>query len=117
MRLNYDVDLFCLIFQIVMMERLMAQTGATPENVAKVSRTQSESKAGPECPVVSKGTFIILIVCLHFGQFHFQIYYTENESECATFSSCYRFGLREGRGTTQPFRHKKNLVPPDPVTC
>ena len=71
----HDVDLFffCLIFQIVMMERLMAQTGATPENVAKVSRTQSESKAGPECPVVSKGTFIILIVCLHFGQFHFQI--------------------------------------------
>ena len=53
MRLNYDVDLFCLIFQIVMMERLMAQTGATPENVAKVSRTLSESKAGPECPVVS----------------------------------------------------------------
>ena len=51
----------------------MAQTGATPENVAKVSRTQGESKAGPECSIVSKGTLIILIQCLHFGQFHFQI--------------------------------------------
>ena len=31
------MDQFLPLFQIVMMERLMAQTGATPENVAKVN--------------------------------------------------------------------------------